>query len=287
MSVITKTVSVEHTQTESDLSLLPPLFYCLFYFSSPWTTIPPASSFLCFYLYFFSNLHTPPLFLPSFWIHNVSSHVYSSLSLPLPLSNPVILSSSSMVQVFHLWTFAPGQLPPAEIPKDSVPTYPKGWRCTAGWQSEPLYWGLQRSGMPRLGTSESCRGAGTGTHAVLRCWCHSTMAHLHPTQWWAAHKVPGSGGWNAAAWQWCWLYCLKYRITHYWVKKNLKACYLIMNSDSNLCWLNQEQSLNKTYTGHLSICFEVSSLTVFLLRHSVPRLIHFRVVHLLFSCAAK
>lgn len=95
--------------------------------------------------------------------------------------------------------FAPGHRPPAASPKASVPTYPAGWWCTAGWQSEPLYWDPQRTGRPRLDTRGFCRGVGMGTPAASGCWFRWVTAPLHPRPRWVIRTVPGWGGWNVGA----------------------------------------------------------------------------------------
>lgn len=170
---------------------------------------------LSFPPFFFSFPSVPALF-NSFFPHSkfylsphMSIHPFLLLCPCQTLSNPFLLLYGSTPPSMPSGYLPLGQHPPAAIPKAPVPTYPAGWWCTAGWQSEPPYWGPQRRGMPRLGISGSCRGAGMGTPAALRCWCRSVMAPHCPKRRWAARIVPGSGGWNAAALQWCWLCCLQ------------------------------------------------------------------------------
>lgn len=170
-------------------------------------------------LSFISSFFHPPLPSPTlFTLILNSTYVLSCLFIPL--------SSSALVKPFQalllfsalLWSIsslhvrrviAPGQFPPAAVPTAAVPTYPAGWLCTAGLQSELLCWDPPKREMPRLGTSGSCHDAGMDTPVGSECWSHLATAPRCPTPQWAAHKAPGSGGWIAAALQWCWLCCLQ------------------------------------------------------------------------------
>lgn len=205
----------------TDPAISIPLFFAVFVLTLSFLVTSPPASFHCVLLLFCPSYYLR--FLPPLPSPTLSTLILNSTCVLTCLFIP--LSSSALVKPFQtlppfpalLWSissvhalriFATGQLPPAAVPTVTVPTYPAGWRCTAGWQSEPPCWDLLRRGTPRLGTSGSCRGAGMDKPAGSRCWCRSMTAPRCPTPQWAAHTAPGSDGWNAAALQWYWPCCL-------------------------------------------------------------------------------
>lgn len=180
------------------------------------TSERPRISILQLLLFF----HSVSLFLLCYRYHLEKSNKSHSKFYSWCVFFPP-LSCFSLVKPCHLFSpldaflvggsriFGPGHLPPAATPTASVPTYPAGWRCTAGWQSKPLYWDPQRTGRPRLGTYASCRGAGMGTPGGSECWFRSGTAPRRPRPQWVTRIAPGWGDWNVAAWQWCWQCCLQ------------------------------------------------------------------------------
>lgn len=203
----------------------PPTTVALFFFSCVNHTFDPAVSIsccLCPHLSFCVLLLCPSfpfLFLPPLPSPTLFTLILNSPCVPARLFLP--LSSSALVKnplppfpappwftssVHSLRIFGPGR--PLPSPAVGVFTYPAGWQCTAGWRSVLRCWAPRRRGTPRLGTSGPCRGAGTGTPSGSGCWCHSERAPRRPTPRWAARTAPGSAGWSASAWQWCWPSCL-------------------------------------------------------------------------------